>query len=155
MIRKRWALRINFEELVRFIADLGVEELSSYLDKSPSVTYLSSTSVTDIIEAISRPIEEELLSSLRNAKYFALLADESTDEANREQFSIMCKWLHNNEVKGHYMGLIHVKKTDALSLLTAIEQFFMAKNVDLTKVRFLGFDGTNTMSGEVTGSYRP
>lgn len=63
MIRKRWALSINFEELVRFIADLGVEELSYYLDKSPSVTYLSSTSVTDIIEAISRPIEEELLSS--------------------------------------------------------------------------------------------
>lgn len=116
---------------------------------------MSSTSVTDIIEAISRPIEEELLSSLRNAKYFALLADESTDEANREQFSIMCKWLHNNEVKEHYMGLIHVKKTDALSLLTAIEQFFMAKNVDLTKVRFLGFDGTNTMSGEVTGNYSP
>lgn len=116
MIRKRWALRINFEELVRFIADLGVEELSSYLDKSPSVTYLSSTSVTDIIEAISRPIEEELLSSLRNAKYFALLADESTDEANREQFSIMCKWLHNNEVKGHYMGLIHVKKPRCFKL---------------------------------------
>lgn len=102
MIRKRWALSINFEELVRFIEDLGVEELSSYLDKSPSVTYWSSTSVTDIIEAISRPTEEELLSSLRNAKYFALLADESTDEA-KEQFSIMCKWLHNNEVKEHYM----------------------------------------------------
>lgn len=46
------------------------------------------------------------------------------------------------------------KKPDALSFLTAIEQFFMAKNVDLTKVRFLGFDGTNTMSGEVTGNYR-
>lgn len=116
MIRKRWALRINFEELVRFIADLDVEELFSYLDKSPSVTYLSSTSVTDIIEAISRPIEEELLSSLRNAKYFALLADESTDKANREQFSIMCKWLHNNEVKGHYMGLIHVKKPRCFKL---------------------------------------
>lgn len=46
------------------------------------------------------------------------------------------------------------KNPDALSLLTAIEQFFMAKNVDLTKVRFLGFDGTNTMSGEVTGLQR-
>lgn len=114
MIRKRWTLSIYFEKLVRFIADLGVEELSSYLDKSPSVTYLSSTSVTDIIDAISRPIEEELLSSLKNAKYFAFLAEESTDEANREQFSIMCKWLHNNEVNKHYMGLIHVKKTQML-----------------------------------------
>lgn len=30
----------------------------------------------------------------------------------------------------------------------------MAKNVDLTKVRFLGIDGTYTMSGEVTGLQR-
>lgn len=153
MIRKKWALSINFEEFVRFIADLGVEKLAGYLNKNPSVTYLSSTSVSDIIDSISKPIEEELLSSLRDAKCFALLADESTDEANREQFSLMCKWLHNNEVKEHYIGLIHVEKTDAFSLLAAIEQFFVAKHVDLTHVRFLGFDGTNTMSGEVTGNH--
>jgi hypothetical protein len=36
--------------------------------------------------------------------------------------------------------------------MSAIEQFFTAKNIDLTKVRFLGFDGTNTMSGEISGN---
>lgn len=121
--------------------------------KNPSVTYLSSTSVSDIIDAMRKPIEEELLSSLRDAKYFVLLADESTDEAYREQFSIMCKWVHKNEVKEHDIGMIHVEKTDAFSLMVAIEQFFVAKNVDLAYDRFLGFDGINTMSGKVTGNY--
>jgi hypothetical protein len=152
LIKKRWALSINFEEFVRFTADLGVKELSDFLAPNPPVTCLSSTSVSDIIDAISKPIEIELLELLQNADYFALLADESTDQANREQFSILCKWLHNEEVKEHYVGLIHVKKTDAHSLMSAIEQFFTAKNIDLTKVRFLGFDGTNTMSGEISGN---
>ena len=109
--------------------------------------------MSDIIDAMRKPIEEELLSSLRDAKYFVLLADESTNEAYREQFSIMCKWVHKNEVKEHDIGMIHVAKSDAFSLMLAIEQFFVAKNVDLDYVRLLGFDGINTMSGEVTGNY--
>lgn len=146
MIQKRWVQCITFEDFVRFIADLGLR-----VAPNPHITYLSPTLVSDIIDSISKPIEQELQESLQNANYFSLLADESTDQANRNQFSILCKWIHNVEVKEHCLGHIHVKKTDALSLSSAIEQFFTAKHIDLIKVRFLGFDGTNTMSGEVSG----
>ena len=40
-----------------------------------------------MINAISQSLELELISSLKDAKYFTLLADESTDEGNRTQFA--------------------------------------------------------------------
>ena len=87
MIKERWAVSENLEDLVRFVSDLGVEELASHLDCPDSVNYLSSNTVTDMINAISQSNELELISSLKDAKYFTLLADESTDEGNRTQFA--------------------------------------------------------------------
>ena len=47
-----------------------------------------------------------------------------------------------------------MKKTDAHSLMSVIESFLLAKGIDISKTRFVGFDGTNTMSGEVSGKLR-
>ena len=106
-----------------------------------------------MILAVSQFIELELLDSLKGAKYYALMADESADESNRTQFAILatCKWAFKGKVSEHYLGLIHVKKTDVHSLMAAIESFMLAKDIEIAKTRFVGFDGTNTMSGEVSG----
>lgn len=75
MIRMKWDLsNINFQEI------------ESFLGNNPSITYLSSTPVSEIIHAISRSIEEDLVKSLRKTDYFALFADESACEINRGQF---------------------------------------------------------------------
>lgn len=87
MIRKRWALTENFQDFMKFVASLGVDDLLSHvMTASPTATYLSSTIVTDLTEMMSDTIELKLLGSLRNAHRFTLLADESTDKTGREQF---------------------------------------------------------------------
>ncbi|XP_062616029.1 uncharacterized protein LOC134277729 [Saccostrea cucullata] len=154
MIRKKWALTENFEDFVRFVGQVGCQEIQRYLENDPKITYLSSKSVSDILKALSDAVEEKELESLRNAPYFALLADESTDEANRTQFALLALWPSEGKFEGRYLGLINVKKTDAQSLLEAIQQFFLAKDLDFEKVRFTAFDGTNTMSGEISGLQR-
>lgn len=72
---------------------------------------------------ISDHIEEKLLVSLRNANFFTLLADESTDEQNREQLSIFIKWPTTSGLQDHFSGIINVKRTDAESFMRAIEMF--------------------------------
>lgn len=152
--RKYWAQR-NFEDLVRFIASLGVEDLIYHLENAPDdATYLSSTSVTEFIDIIAKNIENKLLTSLRNASYYTLLADESTDEQNREQLSIYARWPSTSSMPvDHFLGIIHVQKTNAESLLNAIQGFLVAKGLDITKCCFVGFDGANVMSGEVSGEF--
>lgn len=157
MIKKKLAISVNLEQFVRFMAELGVPDLQRLLnidDSKGTVTYLSSFSVKEIVECINAHIKIRVLDSLRTAKYFTVLLDESTDEANREQFAIFGKWSTYGYVSEHFLGLMKVTKTDMASLLNCLEQFSLAKNIDLSKARFIGLDGCNVMSGKVSGLQR-
>ena len=112
-IRKKWAVTDNFESLSSLWMDLGVEDLQRHIS-NPKVTYLSSTSVTEMIHATSDNIE---LASLRGQN-IALLADESTDSANWTQLVMLYGGLPD-----HYLGLINVSKTTAEALMQAIHFF--------------------------------
>lgn len=44
LIRQKWAASENFEPFVRFVAELGVEDLERHIEADKRVTYLSSKS---------------------------------------------------------------------------------------------------------------
>jgi hypothetical protein len=67
-----------------------------------------------------------LLTDLRGKK-FTLLADESTDQANRTQLSVFARWVGNGEVKESYMGLINVERTSSAALMDGIRVFCLGK----------------------------
>ena len=71
------------------------------------------------MQLISDHTEGQLLQSLKGKK-FSLLADESTDSANRSQFSIMCRLESGHEVKDHFMGIVNVETATSLNLMDAI-----------------------------------
>ncbi len=52
------------------------------------------------------------------------------------------------------MGLVNLSETDAGSIKCSIEQFMLAKGIDLSKCLFVSLDGTNVMSGELSGLQR-
>ena len=99
-------------------------------------------------------IENKPLTSLRSATMYTLLADESTDEQNCEQLSMYAHWTTvSAKPVDHFLGIIHVTKTNAKSLLNAIQEFLVAKGLDITKCQFVGFDGANLLSGDVSGEF--
>ncbi|CAG2224053.1 unnamed protein product [Mytilus edulis] len=155
MIRQKWAVTENFESFVRFIAELGVEDLQRHISNSEftKVTYMSSKIVTQMTTLLSDLIESSLLNSLRTEK-FALLADESTDNANRMQLSVMARWNMGGNVNDHYMGLIHLDRARAEDICKSLQSFFVGKNIPIENMRFMAFDGCNTMSGEEKGLQR-
>lgn len=92
VVRKYWAQDV-FQDLVEFIASLGVADLQQHIETAPpDATYLSTTTVTEILAIIANNLESKQLSKLRSAPFFSLLADESTDEQNREQMTVFAKW---------------------------------------------------------------
>ena len=142
--QKRWGL-VNYEDFARFVAfQLEEEDLNYHLLSAPSnATYLSSTICTELVTILGNDIERKNLQSLRNARAFSLLADESKDEQNREQLSIFCKWIPPknipcfNKNSDHFMGIINVQRTDSATLCEAIVNFFKSpktltsRNADL------------------------
>ena len=85
------------------------------------------------------------------------MADETTDMADRAELSIFIQYVDSDshEVKEEFLGLVEVvgsKGTEALFKL--ICEVLQDKGVDINQMRFNGFDGTNTMSGEISGLQR-
>ena len=137
---------------MKFVAGLGDNDLQNHLNDSTQKTkYLSSNSVTQIINTISNFHEQELLADMRD-KEFALLADESTDMANRSQLSVMARFSRSdNTISTHFLGFVNLDKGTSEAVMEALKSFLLAKGIEIGKVRFVALDGCNTMSGEHKG----
>lgn len=50
-----------------------------------SMKYMSSDVQNELLDLMARRVQEQLLEKIKSAKYFTLLADESTDITNQTQ----------------------------------------------------------------------
>lgn len=152
LVRQHWSLD-SVSDLMNHIENIGNDQIAAYLDKHPNLKYTSSTSVAELLNAISLHLEMKFYEKFQKVQAFALLADESSDQGHREEFAVLVRYIdpETNEVKEQYLGIIHVQRTDANSLMQALETFLIGKNIDMKKALFVGFDGCNVMSGENKG----
>ena len=64
----------------------------------------------------------------------------------------MCaRWLHQNKPVEHFLGILQAKETNAEAIAGYISNFLQSRGIAFEKLRGLGFDGANTMSGHRTG----
>ena len=76
------------------------------------------------------------------------MADERTDVLSKEELSVCARWLHNCKPVEHFHNIMPAKETTTEAIASYLCIFLEAKNIDITKMRGVGFDGTNTMSGQ-------
>ena len=95
-------------------------------------------------------MEESILKRLHNARYYSIMADECIDITNVE-LSLFCRWEEDGVPKEHFLEIIHLHKADAESIYSAIIDCLKQKNLHINKVIGMGFDGTSTFSGRLTG----
>ena len=57
----------------------------------------------------------------------------------------------NGAVENLFLDLINLKRCDATTISTAVQQFFVNEGLDFEKALFSGMDGCSTMSGQLNG----
>ena len=85
------------------------------------------------------------------------VTDESTDEAGRAQLAVFVQYIDSstNEPKEEFVCIRKLSTSrTAEALMNELEQMFTDKNIDKTRIRFSGLDGTNAMSGKQKGLQR-
>ena len=158
LAKKNWAVKQNFADLIDFLKDIGDPDIVYHLNNAPkNAKYTSTTIVEQIIKIISDDLEDKTLVDLAASVEFTLLADESTDEADRSQLAIFARYIDPSTYAPieSYLGVVKLstsKTADALFLM--IENFLQQKHLDIEKMMFSGLDGTNAMSGERKGLQR-
>ena len=152
LTRNHIAHTTNFGDLVDLVVTCGGEDLKQFVHKAvKNAHYTSKDTVVDFVEALGTWVDESLLARLHNARYFSLLADESTDITTIEELSVVCSWVENGLPVEHFIEIIPLKKADAQTIYATQVDCLKMKGVQISKLIGMGFDGAATFSGEHKG----
>ncbi|KAJ8333395.1 hypothetical protein SKAU_G00414030 [Synaphobranchus kaupii] len=106
-------------------------------------------------EKESDDIRETLLTKVKDAKYFSLLADESMDISGTQQMSICICYVtgtgEKTEISEDFLGFCPLPKQDAATITEAILRQLTEMGLQASFLRGQGYDGASTMSGQVSG----
>lgn len=138
----------NLPQLLQCRAE-DVPALSAWLS---SGKYQSHEVVNELMAEMSHQLLRTLLSEVREAKYFSLIADETRDASCHEQLSISARWVDKQfDIHEDFIGLMEVEKTDAATLTSVISDCLIRCNLHLSNCVGQAYDGASNMSGRLTG----
>ena len=152
LLRQGLAIRGHTEDEghLRQLLQLIREEGSSKIKINKE--YLSPVVVNEQIRIIGHSILRELLTNIREAEYFAVLADETCDASQKEQLSVCIRWVDSNfTIHEDLIGFVHMIRTDADTLSKAIMDVLVRCSLPLSKCRGQGYDGAAAMMGHLRG----
>ena len=142
----------NYDGLIQLVLDCGVPHLAQFLENaSKNATYRSTKSVIEFVGAISTWIDELLLRRLRNAPYYSVMLDECTDVTVVEEMSVFFRWTEKGEPVEHFFDVLPLKEANAESITTVLMDYLVKKELSLSHLVGMGFDGAATFSGRVNG----
>ena len=142
----------NFDKIVDLVISCGGEDLKHFLETTGrNALYTSHVAVVDFVEALGTWVEESILKRLQKASHYSIMADECTDIATLEEMSVFCRWEENGVPVEHFLEIIHLKKADAESIFSALVDCLKEKNLQVSKIVGMGFDGAATFSGKKSG----
>jgi len=79
------------------------------------------------------------------------MADECTDVAIIEEMSVFCRWEEGGIPEEHFLEIVHLKKADVESIYSAPMECLKEKQLEVSRIIGMGFDGASTFSGKKTG----
>ena len=137
----------NFHHLVDLIMSCGIEELRKFLERTrKNASYTSKIVAAKFMEIVGLWTEESLLKQLYQASCFNLMADECTYLTTFEELSIFCCWVEDGVPVEHILEIVPLKSADAKIIYSTLVEFLKEKNIQISKLVGIGFNGAATFS---------
>ena len=88
----------NFQTLLEFRIDSGDQTLQHHLKTAPrNATYISKTIQNEMITTAGAIIVNNLSQEIRDSKYFSIMSDEAADKSNKENLSVVIRFLDSTK----------------------------------------------------------
>ena len=62
--------------------------------------------------------------------FTTIMLDESTDESNRSEMSLIVRILRNSKIENHFSDLVHLRRCDAETIFSEVETYFKSAGMD-------------------------
>lgn len=158
----------NFRALLSYRIDAGDNELRKHLESSAAnATYISKTSQNEIISCCREEIQHIILARVKDAKFYSVIFDETTDLSNISQLSISVRYLHELKVREDFITFadnyaeIKEKNTESsgkeirltgVALGHIVENLLKNFDLDLQFCVGFGVDSCSVMASESKGA---
>jgi Domain of unknown function (DUF4371)/hAT family C-terminal dimerisation region len=143
----------NFLALLDFRANAGDTLLLEHLTNGPkNASYKSNTIQNELIVCCGDYIRNTILSQVKSARYFSVMADEVTDISNTEQMSLCIRYFYGSQIEERFLDFILCDGLDGNSLATSIIDKLQSYGLDLSLLRGQCYDGAGNMAGKIKGA---
>ena len=130
--------------------------LGEHLASAPrNATYTSSIIQNQIIDILADQIRQKIIRKVQGAKWFSVVADEVTDVSNKEQLSLVLRYvdpdtlLVREDLLGFFECDTGISGRDLAGKITSTLEAF---GLDLSNLRGQAYDGAGNMAGSVNGT---
>ncbi|GBN31399.1 Zinc finger MYM-type protein 1 [Araneus ventricosus] len=144
----------NFRSLLRYRANSGDNDLKDQLMNSGwRSMYTSSFIQNEIINTFGHLIQSQIVRNVRKSIFYSVLADETTDISQIEQFSLCVRYVEDQsyKIREDFLTFVPVYDVTGAGLANTILETLSILGLDLKKMRGQGYDGAATMRGQFRG----
>lgn len=114
--------------------------------------YLGHDMQNEMMKVMALKVLREIASEIQSAEFFAIMVDESSDSANKEQLVLCIRWIEDDlTAREEFIGLHLLDETNATAIVSVIKDVLIRMNITLSKCRSQCYDGCSTMKGEKNG----
>ncbi|CAF3927502.1 unnamed protein product [Rotaria sordida] len=142
----------NFCALLLYRIQSGDEVLKKHLERcNKNATYISKTTQNQLIDIIGKLILKQVIEEVKQAQFFTILLDETTDIANIEQASLCIRYILNDQIHERFLMFIPVMDRSGAGLADLIITSILDLGLDLAFCVGQGYDDCSAMSGHIKG----
>ena len=140
----------NFIQLFRLRGE-DCPLIESWMSKKTN-NYLSHHIQNECLQIMALHILRQFSKDIRDSGCYTIMADECTDVANKEQFTICIRWV-GQDLQDHedFIGLYEVSSINADCLTKAIKDTLLRIGVKISECRGQCYDGASNMNGIKNG----
>ena len=91
------------------------------------------------------------MDEVRRAKFYSVIADETTDVSNKEKLSVSLRYVLENMVHEVFLEFLGVERITGEVLASSIIQFLRSMGLSLSDLRGQCYDGATNMAGARSG----
>jgi hypothetical protein len=142
----------NLRALLQLMVECNDDVLKQHLATTgKNATYISPVSQNVLIESMSTVMQRKILAEVQQAKYFAVLADETTDFSQQEQLAVCLRYVKDFSICERFLCFAFAPDLTGAGLSSQLLSILDNLGIDIAYMVGQGYDGAAAMSGAKNG----
>ncbi|KAJ4429304.1 hypothetical protein ANN_26308 [Periplaneta americana] len=124
---------------------------AEHLETSTVFKGISNRIQNDLIQAVGSTVLSAIKQEIIEVPFVAVMVDETSDVANKAQFSIVLRYVHEGEIKERFLGFCDISSDKHAQAIAELIRHFLSEFGCNEKFIAQTYDGAATMAGNLNG----